>query len=99
MAPTAAYLAVTATWPNGIAGSYKVRATTAGATAPATFSLTNQALATLTGVTVKWGIARADALVVPALAGGTLLPAGRQTDVPWLGINQFVITLIAAVRR
>ena len=78
---------------NGTAGSYKVRATTAGATAPATFSLTNQALAALTSVSVKWGIARTDALIIPALAGGTLLPAGRQTDVPWLGINQFVITL------
>ena len=34
-----------------------------------------------------------EALVVPGPGGGTLLPPGRTTDLPWLGIYQLVITL------
>ncbi len=78
---------------NGIAGSYGVTATNPGATAPVSFSLTNVAVVHVTGVTVKWGSAASDALVVPGPSGGTLLPAGRKTDLPWLGISQLVISL------
>jgi hypothetical protein len=78
---------------NGVAGSYFVTATTGGAVAPAAFNLTNQAVVGVTGVTVKWGIVGTDVLVVPGRAGGTLLPPGRTTDLPWLGISKLVITL------
>ena len=77
---------------NGILGNYEVQATATGA-GGAIFKLANSVLSGLTALTVKWGTAGKDALVVPDIAGGLMLPAGRQTDVPWLGINQFVVTL------
>jgi hypothetical protein len=60
---------------------------------PATVPVTVQPAppATVTGVSVNWGTAGTYALT----AGSSLLPAGRSTDVPWLGITSFTITLSA----
>ncbi len=91
---------VTAT-ANGQAGSYTVTASALGATSTASFSLTNTAStpiiteATVTGVSVLWG-SQIAALVVPSSSGGLLVPSGRQTDLPWLGIDVLQITLSQA---
>jgi hypothetical protein len=79
---------------NSVAGSYTVAVTTAGATAPAILQLNNTA--GLTGFSVSWGSSGTDALNLPATSGGLILPAGRQTDLPWLGIDQFTLTLNTA---
>ncbi len=79
-------------------GTYSVTASILGTTSPVAFSLTNHASGTtgstaiISGVGVIWGTQTA-ALVLPAAAGGLLLPAGRATDLPWLGIQVFQITL------
>ena len=44
------------------------------------------------GVAVGWGNQSAP-LAFSQAQGSLLLPAGRNLDVPWVGINQFVITL------
>jgi hypothetical protein len=93
---------VTAT-ANGTAGSYIVTASVLGSTSPVSFSLTNIASvvppiitsATVTGINVVWGSQTA-ALVVPSTSGGLLLPSGRVTDIPWLGIDVIQITLSQA---
>ena len=88
---------VTAT-ANGQAGSYTVTASVLGTSSPASFSLTNVAavtpvtVASVTGVAVVWG-SQIASLVVPSSSGGLLLPSGRHTDIPWLGINVLQITL------
>ena len=79
-----------------IAGGYDVAATAAGVGSPANFVLTNTA-ASLTGFSVSWGKSGSAALKLPAVSGGLILPAGRKTDLPWLGIDQFTLTLNAAV--
>ncbi len=72
-----------------------------GATSPVSFSLTNTAASTdhtwpvSSGSAVVWGSQTA-ALVVPSSSGGLLLPSGRQTDLPWLGIDVLQITLSQA---
>jgi len=78
---------------NGVVGSYVVSVIATGVATPAAFHLTNQAIVNVTRVTVKWGSAGSDALIVPGPAGGTLLPPGRTSDLPWLGISQLAITL------
>jgi hypothetical protein len=92
---------VTAT-ANGQAGSYTVTASVLGTSSPASFSLTNVAAvtppvtaATVTGISVLWG-SQSAALVIPSTTGGALLPAGRVTDIPWLGIDVLQITLSKA---
>jgi hypothetical protein len=62
--------------------------------APATVSLTVQNVAaTVSGtVGVSWGTS-GTATLQTAADGLRLLPAGRNTDLPWLGINQISITL------
>ena len=47
--------------------------------------------AVVTGVSVSWGTAGTAALT----AGRSLLPGGRKTDVPWLGVTSFTVTLSA----
>ncbi len=79
-----------------IAGGYDVAATAAGVGSPANFVLTNTA-ASLTGFSVSWGKSGSASLKLPAVSGGLILPAGRKTDLPWLGIDQFTLTLNAAV--
>ena len=51
--------------------------------------------AAVTGTSVSWGSVGTAALGLPAAPGGLLLPAGRKTDLPWLGIDQIGITLNA----
>ena len=88
---------VTAT-ANAQSGSYTVSASTLGSTAPVAFALTNSPTVTpityanVTGFAVVWGNEVAS-LVVPSSSGGLLLPPGRSTDIPWLGINVLQITL------
>jgi hypothetical protein len=62
--------------------------------APATVSLSVQNVAaTVSGtVGVSWGTAGTASLQTNA-DGLRLLPAGRTTDLPWLGINKVAITL------
>jgi hypothetical protein len=60
------------------------------------FALTNLASAvSVTGVSVGWGTQAAP--LVTAADGIRLLPAGRKTDMPWLGVNKVAITLGQAV--
>jgi hypothetical protein len=47
--------------------------------------------ATVTAVSANWGTTGAIAL--QDASGGRLLPAGRNTDLPWYGINKLQITL------
>ena len=92
---TNAQASVTAT-ANFVAGTYSVTASTTGAPTPASFHLTNTP-ALLTGVSVSWGTAGTDALSLAASSsGGPILPAGRKTDLPWLGIDQLTVTLSTA---
>jgi hypothetical protein len=77
----------------GAAGQTTVTATAAGSLAPVSFALTTTvAQAGVGGFDVAWG-SRTAALRIPASAGGLLLPAGRQTDLPWVGITRLSITL------
>ena len=48
--------------------------------------------AIITAVSVAWGTA-GTATLFTAADGLRLLPAGRNTDLPWLGVNQIQITL------
>jgi hypothetical protein len=80
---------------NGTVGSYTVPASARGVVTPAVFSLTNLASAvSVTGVAVGWGTQTA--LLQTAADGLRLLPTGRKTDLPWLGIQQVSITLAQA---
>jgi Dockerin type I domain len=60
---------------------------------PATVSLTvDETAATVSGtVGISWGTSGTATL--QTTTGGLLLPAGRSTDLPWLGIDQLSITL------
>ena len=60
---------------------------------PATVSLTvDETSATVSGtVGVSWGTSGTATL--QTTTGGLLLPAGRSTDLPWLGIDKLSITL------
>jgi Immunoglobulin I-set domain/Dockerin type I domain len=48
--------------------------------------------ATVSGVSVQWG-AKGTTQLLTAADGLRLLPPGRNTDLPWLNIQQFTITL------
>ena len=61
-------------------------------TSAATLTVTPSTLATVSAVSVSWGTAGTAALQTAA-DGLRLLPAGRNTDLPWLGINKLAITL------
>ncbi len=50
--------------------------------------------AVIAGVSVGWGTQTADLQIAPD--GLRLLPAGRHTDLPWLGIDELTITLSEA---
>jgi len=60
-----------------------------------TLTVTPSTSATVSAVSVSWGKAGTAALQTAA-DGLRLLPAGRNTDLPWLGINKLAITLSAA---
>ncbi len=63
---------------------------------PATVSISvSTVTASVTQTSVNWGTV-GTAPLSTALDGLRLLPAGRSTDLPWLNINQFVITLSQA---
>ena len=66
-------------------------------TSAATLTVTPSTLATVSAVSVSWGTAGTAALQTAA-DGLRLLPAGRNTDLPWLGINKLAITLSARSR-
>jgi hypothetical protein len=88
-------LASVAATANGTTGGYTVTASASGVATPAVFSLTNLASAvSVTGVSVSWGT-QTEALQTAA-DGIRLLPAGRHTDLPWVGINKVSITLSQA---
>ena len=80
---------------NGTVGSYKVSASAHGVATPAVFDLSNLASAvSVTAVSVGWGTQTA--AIQTAADGIRLLPAGRNTDLPWLGIDKVSITLSQA---
>jgi hypothetical protein len=76
--------------------TFTVTATdTVGASAQVSYSITIiPSVATITGVSVQWGTKGSMAL--QDASGGRLLPAGRQNDLPWFGIDQITITLSQA---
>src|SRR5262249_39318332 len=77
---------------NGTVGRYTVTAAARGVATPAVSSLTNRAHAvSVTAVSLGWGTQTAP--LQTAADGIRLLPAGRNTDLPWLSINQLQITL------
>ncbi len=85
---------VTAT-ANNVAGSYSVVASANGGPTVATFTLTNRAItAGITNVAIGWG-SHGTANLVTAADGLRLLPTGRTTDLPWLGIQRLTLTLNA----
>ena len=55
----------------------------------------HQVSATVSAISAEWGTSGTAALQTAA-DGLRLLPAGRNTDSPWLGINKFNIALSAA---
>ncbi len=63
--------------------------------AAATTNPFNVQTAVGSSVVVEWGTSGTDTLQT-ASDGLRLLPAGRNTDMPWLGIDQFTITLAQA---
>ena len=75
-------------------GSSSITATLGSVTGTATLTVTPSTLATVSAVSVSWGTAGTAALQT-APDGLRLLPAGRNTDLPWLGINKLAITLSA----
>jgi hypothetical protein len=80
---------------NGTTGSYTATASASGVATPAVFSLTNLSQAvSVTGVSVSWGT-ETEALQTAA-DGIRLLPAGRNADLPWLGIDKVSIDLSQA---
>ena len=80
---------------NETVGRYTAMASSRGVATPAVFSLSNLARAvSVTGVSVGWGTQSAQ--LQTAADGIRLLPATRNTDLPWLGINQLSITLSQA---
>jgi predicted outer membrane repeat protein len=82
---------VTAT-ANSISDTYNVSATASGVPSPGVFVLTNTSQVSIVGVTAGWGSA-GSAQLFTAADGLRLLPAGRNTDLPWYGIDKLSITL------
>ena len=54
------------------------------------------AVATVTSAAVSWGTSGNSGPLLTQSDGLRLLPAERNTDMPWLGINKITITLSAA---
>ena len=54
------------------------------------------AVASVSSASVSWGTAGTSGPLVTQGDGLRLLPAGRSTDMPWLGINKISITLSVA---
>jgi hypothetical protein len=76
-------------------GTSNITATLGSVTSPNDpLTVTPEVPATVTAVSVSWGTAGPAALQTAA-DGVRLLPAGRNTDLPWLGINKISITLSA----
>ena len=73
-------------------GAATISATLGDLSATATLTVTTLAAATVDTVGVAWGAAGSAGLRT-ADDGLRLLPAGRNADAPWLGINRFAITL------
>jgi hypothetical protein len=71
---------------------YTLQVSTSGMTAATTSAFNVQT--TIAAAGVCWGTQTA--ALQTASDGVRLLPAGRNTDLPWLGINQFAITLAQA---
>jgi len=65
-----------------------------GTATSAAATLTISAVAKISGTTVGWGTQTAS--LVEA-SSGRLLPAGRVTDIPWLGITRITLTLDQSV--
>jgi hypothetical protein len=82
------------TAPTSSFGTDQVQVTSGSVSTTANVTVT-QAPSTINAVSVNWGTAGSIALQTAA-DGLRLLPAGRNTDLPWLGINQIVITLSKA---
>ena len=81
---------------SGVAmGSSSITATLGLVSGTTTSTVTPSTSATVSAVSVSWGMAGTAALQTAA-DGLRLLPAGRNTDLPWLGINKLAITLSAA---
>jgi hypothetical protein len=80
---------------NAVVGSYSATASAIGAATPAVFALTNLAHAvSVTTVAAQWGTQ--SVALVTAPDGIRLLPSGRTTDLPWLGIQHVQIILSQA---
>jgi hypothetical protein len=71
---------------------YTLEVSSGGLIAVTTNAFTVQTI--VAAVSVGWGTETA--ALVTATDGLRLLPAGRKTDLPWLGINQLPITLAQA---
>ncbi len=52
--------------------------------------------AVVASASVSWGTSGSSGPLVTQTDGLRLLPSGRSTDLPWLGINKITITLSAA---
>ncbi len=72
------------------AGTSSISAALDGVTGLTVLTVTS--LATVSGVSVSWGASGTVALQTAA-DGLRLLPAGRNTDLPWMGINAVSLTL------
>jgi hypothetical protein len=80
---------------NGVVGSYSATVSAIGVATPAVFTLTNLAHAvSVTTVAAGWGTQ--SVALVTAPDGIRLLPSGRTTDLPWLGIQHVQIILSQA---
>jgi len=80
---------------NDTVGSYTATASVRGVATTAVFALSNLGRAvSVAGVSVGWGTQTV--ALQTAADGIRLLPAGRNTDLPWLGINKLPITLAQA---
>ena len=77
---------------NGIGGTYEVSATLEG-NSPATvyFRLTNTTQNAVSALSIGWGIKTIALQVLPS-SGGVMFSSGRHMDLPWEGINQFLVT-------
>jgi trimeric autotransporter adhesin len=71
-------------------GSTDITATSGSVSGGTTLTVTNAA--TVSAVSVSWGTVGAAALQT-ASDGLRLLPVGRNTDLPWLGISSIAVTL------
>jgi hypothetical protein len=76
-------------------GTSTITAILNGVSSSTILTVTPQIAATVNAVEVTWGTAGTSSLQTAA-DGVRLLPAGRNTDLPWYGINKISITLSQA---